>query len=60
MQWKRTSDYSVCSDDERFHIAKASCCGVESYTLWDGRNIVKTFKTPHEARQEAEKISKED
>jgi len=56
MQWKRTSDYSVATHDERFHIARAVCSGIDKFTLWDGKNIVKSFPTAAQAREAAEQI----
>ena len=36
IRWVRVTDYSIRSEDARFHIAKSFVDGCSLYCLWDG------------------------
>lgn len=50
--WKRSSDYSIVSEDGRFHIAKFVSNGVPGFLLWDRNELIPGCTDNAQARKE--------
>lgn len=54
MNWKKTSEHSISSTCDAYHIAKGYVEGQESYVLWHHRHILGCWSTVNEAKAKAE------
>lgn len=56
MKWVKSSNYSIKTTDDRFHIAKYIVNDKPIYGLWDGKTSLGNFESAEKAKERANVI----